>query len=407
MNLFEQSFISDQINNILSFYDKRVINNQGGYFQNFNDDGELFSSAVKHIYSSCQLVASYSCAASYFDNSDYRQFVSHGIDYIEKYHWQSDVQKYAICMHDNHAVDLTTKAQAYAWLLIGYSAALKAKILNHDALIIKVFNLLERDFWLSDIGLYAEELGVDNVLTDYRGQSANMHICQALISVYEATQDEFFLQRAKTVAYNVTVNYASDTKGLIWDHYCKTYQVDWLYNRDDPHNTKRPWGFQSGHQVQWAKILLQLHRYNSDSWLLEKAKLLFDITFDVAWDENNGGMFSSFDPSYECHSTNKYFWVQAESIAASALLFQFTDDANYLEIYTKLWQYCLEYMIDSEHGAWFSEAKFENSPCENEKASAGIKSDYENMAACFEVLKVLGWFDIDMLVNQTVSYQNF
>ena len=36
--------------------------------------------------------------------------------------------------------------------------------------------------------------------------------------------------------------------GFVWEHYTVDFEIDWEYNKNDPSNIYRPWGFQPGHQ---------------------------------------------------------------------------------------------------------------------------------------------------------------
>ena len=50
---------------------------------------------------------------------------------------------------------------------------------------------------------------------------------------------------------------------------------------------------------------------------------------------------------------DKYFWVQAESFAAAALLAVRTGDAAYWDWYDRIWAYAWQHFVDHEHGAWY------------------------------------------------------
>ena len=52
----------------------------------------------------------------------------------------------------------------------------------------------------------------------------------------------------------------------------------------------RPWGFQPGHQVEWARFLLTLNKHAPDIWFVPKARYLFDVSMAHAWDEEHGGI---------------------------------------------------------------------------------------------------------------------
>ena len=86
---------------------------------------------------------------------------------------------------------------------------------------------------------------------------------------------------------------------------------------------------------------------------------------------------------------NKYHWVQAESLAAAALLATRTGDVRYLDWYDRLWAYCWTHFVDHRHGAWYRILGPDNRKLTDEKSPAG-KVDYHNMGACYEVLHAFG-----------------
>lgn len=389
MNFYSKAFLLDHSQSILDFYDPRVIDKTGGYFQNYYDDGELFQPNFRQLVSSTRLVVNYASAAILYDNENYLAMAQHGLDYVEKFHWQQDQQAYAWTLQDHQPDDMTQQAYGYAFVLLAYAAAKKAGLLSNDDALLRTYDLLEQNFWQADYGLYADEISADGVLSDYRGQNANMHLCEAMIAAYEATQNKQFLSRAQTIARNIVLRQADLTDGLIWEHYTTDFQPDWEYNKDDPKNLYRPWGFQPGHQTEWTKLLLMLNRHAPEAWLVDAAKSLFDRAYQTAWDAQYGGLIYGFDPQGNCCDDDKYFWVQAESFAAAAMLYQVTNEQQYLTQYNALWQYSWDHMIDHKYGAWFRVLKRDNSKYSNEKSAAGAKCDYHTLGACFEVLRVL------------------
>src|SRR6185295_16253322 len=126
--------------------------------------------------------------------------------------------------------------------------------------------------------------------------------------------------RAERVATNITLRQAKLSQGLVWEHFHADWSVDWHYNEEDSSNIFRPWGFQPGHQTEWAKLLLILERHRPQAWHVTRARELFDRALELSWDHEHGGMVYGFDPDGKFYDEDKYFWVQAESIAAAALL---------------------------------------------------------------------------------------
>lgn len=389
MNFYSRDFLIDHCKSILAFYDPRVVDTSGGYYQNYYDNGDLFEPGFRQLVSSTRLIVNYASAGQFFGREDYLAIARHGLDYLEKVHWREEEQLYAWTLRDHEPEDMTQQAYGYAFVLLAYAACRKAGLFEDDERLLNTYNLLENRFWQPEYGLYADELSASGQLSDYRGQNANMHLCEAMIAAFEACGDDRFLERADTLAHNIAVRQADLTGGLIWEHFTPTFDIDWNYNKQDPKNLYRPWGFQPGHQTEWAKLLLMLNRHKPQPWLLERARSLFDRAWDTAWDAEHGGLVYGFDPENRWCDDDKYFWVQAESFAAAALLHQSTGDARYQSAYEQLWNYSWQHFVDHQYGAWFRILNRDNSKITNEKSAAGAKCDYHTLGACFEVLRVL------------------
>jgi hypothetical protein len=205
--------------------------------------------------------------------------------------------------------------------------------------------------------------------------------------------DPDLAERAAILAHNITVRQAALADGLVWEHYHSDWSVDWDYNRDDKTNIFRPWGYQPGHLTEWAKLLLILERHRAQlpgdgNWLLPRAVELFDAALAQAWDDEFGGIFYGFAPDGSICDSDKYFWVQAESLAAAALLAQRTQQAKYWSWYDRIWDYCWRHFVDHRYGAWYRILTRDNRKYSDEKSPAG-KTDYHTMGACYEVLNVV------------------
>lgn len=390
MDFLNRDFLLAHSKTILDFYTPRVVDEGGGYYQNFLDNGELFESNFQQLVSSTRIVVNYALAGMVYNNPEYHKIAKHGLDYVEQVHWQPEQQGYAWTLIDHKAADMTQQAYGYAFVLLAYAAAKKADLIVSEEPLLRIYDLLEQRFWQTEYGLYADEINAEGELSDYRGQNANMHLCEAMIAAFEATANQKFLQRAQTIAKHIAVRQAALTDDLIWEHYHTDFSPDWDYNKDDPKNLYRPWGFQPGHQTEWTKLLLMINRHEPEAWLVERAKSLFDRAFEIAWDNEHGGLIYGFNPQGECCDSDKYFWVQAESFAAAAMLHDVTGEQQYLDHYNALWQYSWQHMVDHTFGAWFRVLTAENSKYSDQKSAAGAKCDYHTLGACYEVLRVLG-----------------
>jgi len=387
---FSSEFLKSNIEDTLRFYSSNVIDSQGGFNQNWYDNGTVFDSHRKHLVSSCRMIFNFCKAESLFNNAEYRDIWQHGLKYLRETHWQEERQGYSWLIENGLATDETNHCYGLAFVLLAFATTLQAGDEQSREDLYQCWELLEKHFWQPEQGLYADEISADwQQISEYRGQNANMHCCEALILAYEATRDQMFLDRAFLLADTIVNQQTIESNGLIWEHFDSNLAIDWNYNIDDPENLYRPWGYQPGHQTEWSKLLLMLYKHSPKKWLLDKAEFLFEKAMEVAWDDNNGGMFYGFDPEGNICDSNKYFWVQAESMAAAGLLFNYTKKQRYLDDYNTIWEYCWTYFVDHQYGAWFRILSSENLSLNDQKSVAGAKCDYHNLGACSLLLETL------------------
>lgn len=390
-----EAFLRAHIADTMAFYHPRAIDPKGGFFHYFRDDGSIYDASHRHLVSSTRFVFNYAMAAREFGETAYLDAARHGLRYLRDVHRDANTGGYAWTIRDGAPEDRTNHCYGVAFVLLAYSTALKAGIVEAAAWMDETWDLLEARFWDADAQLYRDEADAQWNFTDYRGQNANMHMCEAMLAAHEASGQARYLDRAHTLADRMTRQQAAKAGGLVWEHYDRDWNVDWDYHRDDPKHLFRPWGFQPGHQTEWAKLLVILDghlrgRGTPTDWPLATARHLFDTAVARAWDDEDGGLFYGFapGPDFAVCDDDKYFWVQAESLAAAARLADATANARYWDQYSRLWDYAWRHFVDHRYGAWFRILDRRNRKYDDEKSPAG-KTDYHTMGACYDVLQVL------------------
>lgn len=381
-------FLRSHIARTMDFYHPHCIDPAGGFFHYFMDDGTVYDHANRHLVSSTRFVFNYALAALEFERSDYLDAARHGLAYLRDVHRDPASGAYAWTIKDGEVLDGTRHAYGMAFVLLAYASALKAGVEEAAPWIDETWQLLEARFWDADAGLYRDEADTDWNFSSYRGQNANMHLTEALLLAFEATGDPRYVDRAMAVADAITRRQAAQAGGLVWEHYDQDWNIDWDYHREDPKHLFRPWGFQPGHQVEWTKLLLILDRHRPRDWLLPHATALYDTAVERAWDEVNGGLCYGFAPDGAICDGDKYFWVQAEALAAVALLAERSNDARHVADYDRLWGYAWQHFVDHQYGAWYRILDQQNRKYSAEKSPAG-KTDYHTMGACHEVLGMI------------------
>ena len=393
-------FLLAHIRHTLSFYDKRCFDKSGGFFHFYKDDGSVYDQRTRHLVSSTRFVYTQAMAYRRFGRPEYLLRTGHGLAFLHQVHaqpqggyaWQLD-------WHDGVATvqDGSNHCYGLAFVLLAHAHALLAGVNEAAEGLEATWQLMEQRFWEPANGLYADEATADWQVGPYRGQNANMHACEAMLAAFDATHDAKYLQRALTLAESVTGRLAALADGLVWEHYCiepdGRWSPDWDYNRNDKTNIFRPWGYQTGHLTEWAKLLLQLESHLPEAerpaWIVARARHFFDAAMARGWDTQHGGLVYGFAPGGEVCDGDKYFWVQAESFAAAALLALRTGNAVYWTWYERIWAYAWQHFVDHEHGAWYRVLTQSNGKVDDNKSPAG-KVDYHTMGACYDVLRGLG-----------------
>ena len=417
------AFLRAHALDILGFYDGRALDPTGGFFHCFKDDGTVYDRRTRHLVSSTRFVITHATAARCFADHPrapaWREAAAHGLRFVQQAHHQPASGGYAWLLDwDGHRAtvrDATHHAYGLAFVLLAHAQALRAGLAEARAGLDAAVALLEARFWSARDGLYADEaLGDDWQLQPYRGQNANMHACEAFLAAFDATGEPALLDRAAQLATAVTERLAAQAGGLVWEHYRVAgdgadggagggWQVDTDYHRDDPAHLFRPWGFQTGHLTEWAKLLLTLDARRPDATgaRRRRAAALAEAAWVHGWDAVHGGLVYGFagahddlgrDGRYRVCDGHKYFWVQAESLAAFArLALTSTDgaeaDAHWAR-YDALWQYAWRHVVDHRHGAWYRILGPDNARLTDEKSPPG-KTDYHTLGACCDVLEAL------------------
>ncbi len=410
------AFLRAHIADIMAFYEGRCVDPSGGFFQFFKDDGTVYDARTRHLVSSTRYVFTQAMGWRHFGRAEWRENARHALKFVDAVHAQPNGGfAWTLAWCDGRAVvtDATNHCYGLAFVLLAHAHALLAGQADAADGLERCWQLMEQRFWEPSHSLYADEATPDWVVAGYRGQNANMHACEAMMAAFRATSDRKYLDRAIALADAVTRRLAAKSAqlpdvapacaGLVWEHFGADWAIDPEYNRGDRTNIFRPWGFQTGHQTEWTKLLLQLEALATGAGLapdpsrLLRARALFDAAMRFGWDDRCGGLAYGFAPDGSVCDGDKYHWVQAESLAAAALLAvaleraggaAAREAASYWHWYDRLWGYAWEHFVDHRYGAWYRILAPDNARVTDEKSPAG-KVDYHDMGACYDVLAAL------------------
>ena len=390
MDFRNPDYLKEHIGRIIRFYHPTCMDEEyGGYINQLRDDGSIFDRMTKHLVGTCRFIYCFSLASIVHRDEVYRDAAAHGLRFLRDHHRQAD-GGFAWVLSGRDISDGTYHCYGHAFVLLAAAGAKKAGVYGADEALDEIWDLLENQFWEPSAQLYVDEIkgGDWSEIDGYRGQNANMHMCEAMLAAFEATGNMRYLDRADLLARRICTDLAEPADGLVWEHYNTDWTHDWGYNKDDPQHLFRPYGYLPGHFTEWSKLLLILHRHRPAEWLPQKAEFLFDAAMDAAWVPDTGAINYTFSPDGRILDTDQYYWVFSETFAAAALLAIQTSNDKYWNWYDRIWTYADKHFVDHQFGGWYRILDASGNRYSNEKSPAA-KTDYHPLAACFEVLEAL------------------
>ena len=385
------AFLTGHMNQLIDFYYPACLNQEdGGYYNEFRDDGRITDRTTQHLVSTTRFVVNFAIGARLLSRPALLDAAAHGVRHLDEVHRDREWGGYFWRLEQSEPADASKQCYGHAFVLLAYAVATKAGVLSAARLLDETWDLLEARFWSAEQGLYTDEFDrAWTASTAYRGQNANMHMTEAMLAAYEASGQVRFLDRAELLARRVCVDLAAAAGGLVWEHYRSDWSLDWDYNRDDPKHLFRPYGYLPGHLAEWSKLLLILERHRPRDWMLSRARHLYDSALSRSADLGYGGLHYSFGPDGVLLDFDKYYWVMSEALAAAAALAVRTGEARFWQDYDRLWTYSWNNLIDRDRGGWYRVLTPDGRRYDDVK-SPPAKTDYHPFGACFEILRVLG-----------------
>ncbi|MFW5949722.1 MAG: AGE family epimerase/isomerase [archaeon] len=381
----DPDWLEDRLFEVLEFYYPACIDTEyGGYIAQLDETtGDIYDSESKHLVATTRYVVNFCLGSQFDEDQQWFEAAERGIEFLRNNHYDAETGGYDWLLEGTRSVDRTRVAYGHAFVLLAYARAVDIGIEGAREDLEATYDLIMDRFWEPEFNLCRSEYDGDfEKASSYRGQNANMHTCEAMLAAHEATDERKYLDRAREIAHALTVELAAEHDGKLWEHYTEEWDHDMAYNRDKPDDLFRPWGYQPGHHIEWAKLLAVLDRYAEVDWAIDRAEELFDIAVEHGWDEAYGGFVYNFDPDGEPIVDDKYGWPVAEGIGAAAALYERTGEEKYLEWYDRFWTYAQEH-LSAPGGNFYTKLTRTNEPYETDDGPA-VEPGYHPIGACFE-----------------------
>lgn len=354
-----RQWLSGQATKLLDFFQPNLTNPAGG-FHTLDNVGEPIpvkpgqSSAERQLHDTTRIVHCFAIAKQLGRNGA-DALIDHGMDFLWNRHRDIKNGGYFWSVNDRSAINSTKQAYGHAFVLL---AAASAKVVGHadaDRLLADVTDVIHRHFWEVEFGATREEYNANwQNISDYRGQNSNMHLTEALMAAYEATDEQNYLDMANSIASLIIDRHAREQGWRVAEHFTTGWRVDLNFVGDPMF---RPAGITPGHALEWARLLVQLWGLGNrrEGWLLDAARNLFRTAVETGWAMDTGGFYYTLGWDNAPDRADRFWWPCAEGIAAAAVLAAVDDDQFYENWYRRIWGFTDRHLIDHNQGGWFPE----------------------------------------------------
>ena len=123
-----------------------------------------------------------------------------------------------------------------------------------------------------------------------------------------------------------------------------------------------------GHDIECSWFLLEEGIKRGDEKIIALARTVFDEAFEFGWDKELGGIIYFKDvlglPVEAYEHDMKLWWPQNETVIASLMLYKYTKDEKYAEIFEKVVKYAFDHFSDRERGEWLGYLRRDGVPTE-------------------------------------------
>lgn len=375
-----RDWLMGEANRLFDYFQYRSINPKGG-FHEFDAAGHPLGgdNAVRGIHSAARMVHCM-VIGHLLGRPGCSQLIDHGMDYLWNHHRDRKHGGYFWSMQNDGPKDATKQGYGHAFVLL---AASSATLVGHpvaDEMLADVTEILDNKFWEEGHGAIAEEFEPDwTPVPGYRGQNSNMHLTEALMAAYEATGEDFYLEKAERIADLIINRRARETGFRVGEH----FDDNWNLLRDYRGNEMfRPSGTTPGHWLEWSRLILQLYALGGKekNWMPGAAEELFAQSMALGWDHDKAGFFYTLDWDDKPAKRSKLWWPMGEAAGAAAFLGHHVPSDMHESSYRLIWDTIAAHFLDRNNGGWHEELTEDLKPAHT--IFAGKGDIYHALQAC-------------------------
>jgi mannose/cellobiose epimerase-like protein (N-acyl-D-glucosamine 2-epimerase family) len=178
-----KEFLHAQIKALLSFYDPIVRDDElGGFNNQLRDDGTVYDKNTKHAVGTARFTVNYALASMLYGEPAHKDLCAHGVKFLMERQLDHEHGGFAWVLNGHTVQDGDKWCYSVAFSLLALANAHRAGVEGAAAHIATVHALAEEKYYEPAHGLYVDSFPRDfSAPAAYRGQNANMHMCEAQV----------------------------------------------------------------------------------------------------------------------------------------------------------------------------------------------------------------------------------
>jgi cellobiose epimerase len=402
------------------WYPRTIDSTMGGFLSNFTHDWQQMDNQEKMIVTQARHVWTLSKASKlYPEERLYQDAARHGYEFLRDKMWDKEHGGF-YWLVDRSGEPITEGVENQLKRVYGNAFGIYALASYYDiSEDEEVLNFAQQAFrWLDEHAHDPERLGYHPTLTRegevidssmfqqefptptyfYKDQNTSIHVLEALTELYHVWPNDTLEARLKEMFHLVRDKMVSDQGYLRLFFYNDWTPVSYLDSAEAVREANYGTDHVSfGHDIETAYLLLEasevLEEYEYER-TLQKAKQMVDHTIATGFDPENSGIlergyYLPGDEEITILDDRKNWWSQAEGLNSLYLFSTFyPEDSIYKQEFDKLWKYTKTYVIDHEHGDWYSYGLDTHPSAKNDRKAQIWKGNYHNGRTLFNLLRM-------------------
>ncbi|MFC4874008.1 AGE family epimerase/isomerase [Negadavirga shengliensis] len=391
----------------------------GGYLSSFEYDFSLSERQNKMIVSQARHLWTASKAAMYYpDQPHYLEGAKHGFVFIKDKFWDKEYGGfYTLLDRQGNVISNSDEEKtAYGNSFGIYGLAAYFAVSGDSSaleLAQKAFRWLEEHSHDPVYGGYFQSLTRDGsplkraqdtpstATIGYKDQNSSIHLLEAFTELYSVWKDPLLKKRLEELLVIIRDRIVQEEGYLQLFLYPDWKPVSFREGTAEEiarHHSIDHVSY--GHDVETAYLMMEASHVlgiKNDKKTWEVGKKMVDHALKYGWDDEvggfyDGGYYFKGDTKPEVVKDTKNWWAQAEGLNTLLIMADLypDDEWDYFSKFEKQWDYIQKYLIDHEHGEWYS-GGLDKEPHHSKTPKGHIwKTAYHNfrsLANCVERLK--------------------